>query len=617
MSTTRNQVAEIKRSIKRKSWFFGIGIDDYVEFPKLQNAVRDVDTVLDLMLEHYDVEMDTTIMLLNEEATEENIIDKFDFLATNLGPEDKLMIYYSGHGHLNTNTELGYWIPVDAKKGKSSRYVLNSTIRDYIKAIDAKHVLLISDSCFSGSLLTRSSASDVMYNQLDERASRWAICSGRHDEKVYDGKPGGHSPFAESILDALKLNKQGLFNVGKLADMVLEQTRMNYDQLPEGRPLYGVGDKGGQYIFRKKGNEAAWSPKSDKRVVPTTKDEAKVDTRSESKPKSKTKQRKQKSQISTSDSSSTMKMVLAGIAIFMVGMAAIFYFAFRGTGASDSPAFTFSHEMKNGNLTVTAGGGVAPYKIEIRKDGKLKLQQSLTQPGSTLINLNPVATRGAHQLVLTDATDKSISQDFDISMLGAASNSELSTEPTTNLTNSGSDKQVPYLTKDFNGLTWLRENLMEQSTGKGWYLHNDYKTAFMQGYGSLYDYEAAEKACQELGTGWRLPTTEDWLDMARAYGGMRTESAQSNMFIGNKELGEKLVMGGESGLDLILGGNYIISSSEFSPKTADKGITEGHYWTKGKRVFSIRNLGQGEIIPDMTKNAVSWPHAYSCRCVKD
>ena len=37
----------------------------------------------------------------------------------------------------------------------------------------------------------------------------------------------------------------------------MELTRFNYEeQLPEGNPLYGVGHKGGQYIFRLKENEA-------------------------------------------------------------------------------------------------------------------------------------------------------------------------------------------------------------------------------------------------------------------------------------------------------------------------------------------------------------------------
>ena len=241
--------------IAGKSWFFGIGINKYKEFPDLQNAVKDVVDIKNLLVEEYGLPKENVQLLFDEEATEENIIHRLDKLMEAVGPNDKLLIYYSGHGHLNKTSGTGFWIPSDAKKDKTSRYIRNSTIRDYINSINSRHTLLISDSCFSGSLFASGAnrSSSLAMTELEERPSRWAICSGRHDEEVYDGQPGANSPFAESILDALRYNKRAHFNVAKLADQVIEQTRANYEQLPEGNPLYGVGHKGGQYVFHKEG----------------------------------------------------------------------------------------------------------------------------------------------------------------------------------------------------------------------------------------------------------------------------------------------------------------------------------------------------------------------------
>ncbi|NIQ12704.1 MAG: hypothetical protein GWO23_24990, partial [Gammaproteobacteria bacterium] len=52
-------------------------------------------------------------------------------------------------------TNTGYWVPVDAKGHDHTTYLRNSTIRDELMLISsrARHTLLISDSCFSGSLL--------------------------------------------------------------------------------------------------------------------------------------------------------------------------------------------------------------------------------------------------------------------------------------------------------------------------------------------------------------------------------------------------------------------------------------------------------------------------------
>ena len=258
----------------QKSWFLGIGINAYAEFPKLLNAVKDIKEVKDILVEKYDVDEEHVLTLFDQDATKENIIDTLDDLGKRVEPSDKLFIYYSGHGHLNDHLGLGYWIPVDAQKNKAARYIPNSTIRDYVKGIKAKHILLVSDSCFSGSLFMQGQhRSSRAIKELDNLTSRWAICSGRHDEEVYDGDPGENSPFTKSFIDILKSNDQDHLNVGRIADRVIEQTASNYEQLPDGRPLFGVGHQGGQYIFKQKGTArsatAVAASASPKAISPT------------------------------------------------------------------------------------------------------------------------------------------------------------------------------------------------------------------------------------------------------------------------------------------------------------------------------------------------------------
>ena len=240
-----------------KSWFFGIGINSYEHFSNLNNAVKDVKDVLLLLQDQYHLDPQHVITLFDEEATRDNIIDKLDELVETVGADDRLLLYYSGHGSLRKTTNLAYWIPHDAKRQRTSGYIPNSTIRDYIKAINSLHTLLISDSCFSGSLFVRgASRSDEALDELEQRRSRWGISPGRHDEEVYDGEPGTNSPFATSILKVLERNRHDKLNVARLADQVVEMTRANYTQLPEGNPLFGVGHDGGQYVFRLVGSEA-------------------------------------------------------------------------------------------------------------------------------------------------------------------------------------------------------------------------------------------------------------------------------------------------------------------------------------------------------------------------
>ncbi|MCB9284604.1 MAG: Hsp70 family protein [Lewinellaceae bacterium] len=240
---------------KGRSWFLGIGISNYKEFPVLSNAVKDVEDVLSLLTSKYDVQADLATLLFNEKATREGIINQFDRLVENIEKDDKLIIYYSGHGHLDKN-DRGYWIPYDASRGSTANYVRNATILDFINDIKSLHTLLIVDSCFSGSLIMKNSSRSAF--SMDEREvlpSRCALCSGRHDQEVFDGVPGKNSPFAESILDILGRNEHTKINFSKIVDRVIEQTRRNYNQLPWGKSLYNVGDKGGEYFFYLKQDE--------------------------------------------------------------------------------------------------------------------------------------------------------------------------------------------------------------------------------------------------------------------------------------------------------------------------------------------------------------------------
>lgn len=236
-----------------KTYFIGIGISQYQYISKLPNAVKDVKDIFELLIEKYQFTNERSIFLFDEEATREKIILLFDELVQKTTEKDSILIYYSGHGHLNNKTKRGFWIPVNAKPNKSDQFIRNSTIRNYLEDIQSHHTLLISDSCFSGSIFVKGKIrSHHTMNELDSRKSRWAFCSGRHDEFVYDGPPGENSPFAKSILDVLKRNENKFLNTLKLVDEVTSLTSSKYRQLPEGNPIYDCGHEGGQFIFKDK-----------------------------------------------------------------------------------------------------------------------------------------------------------------------------------------------------------------------------------------------------------------------------------------------------------------------------------------------------------------------------
>lgn len=236
----------------RKNFLFIIGIDKYSsDHHDLENAVYDAERVRDILIDRYGFEL-IEGPLFNEHATRSNIIEALNRLTNLVTEEDNLIIYHAGHGVMNTQTGKGFWIPSDAGK-QVSGYIPNSTVKDAIESIKAKHIFLVSDSCFSGTFLsTRSSGTERHYDKLDEIKSRWVLTSGRL-EKVSDGEPGKGSPFANYFIKKLSENKNKYLSVGELVEFVSISTGSNSNQQPVGAHIENVGHEGGQLILTLKG----------------------------------------------------------------------------------------------------------------------------------------------------------------------------------------------------------------------------------------------------------------------------------------------------------------------------------------------------------------------------
>jgi hypothetical protein len=125
-----------------------IGIDNYKNLPKLKTAINDARGVTKILKDEYGFKVTTLI-----DPDRLDIIDAFDELQETLTDKDNLLIYYAGHGWLNQDVDRGYWLPVDAKPKRRSRWISNVTITDTLKGLSAKHVMVVADSCYSGTLV--------------------------------------------------------------------------------------------------------------------------------------------------------------------------------------------------------------------------------------------------------------------------------------------------------------------------------------------------------------------------------------------------------------------------------------------------------------------------------
>lgn len=233
-----------------KSYLLGIGINEYKHFTEIHNAVKDVNDLANLLFDKYDfVKESPSKLILNEEATREKIksaLHEFCNKAV-FKPEDRLLIYYSGHGFWDKGTETGSWVPIDGVLEKSFDFIQSYEIQNKVSSMPFRHILIISDSCFSSSLLVRGTKGDSgAFSDWAKLKSRYVFASGKG--LVLDGKRGGNSPFLKAVLKILRDNNDFL-NIASLADRVTKFVSFNNEQTAEASPLYKTGHEGGQFIF--------------------------------------------------------------------------------------------------------------------------------------------------------------------------------------------------------------------------------------------------------------------------------------------------------------------------------------------------------------------------------
>ncbi len=175
-------------------------------------------------------------------------------LRRKLTKRDNLVIYYAGHGWLDQAGDEGYWLPRNAEIDSTINWVSNSSVTTTLKAMDAKHVLVIADSCYSGKLARGIHAvqrtPSYLY-RLSQRKARSVISSGGLEPVTDSGGKGLHSVFASVFLDTLKENT-GIMDGSQLFYRLRRPVMLNSDQTPEYSDIRKAGHDGGEFLFLRK-----------------------------------------------------------------------------------------------------------------------------------------------------------------------------------------------------------------------------------------------------------------------------------------------------------------------------------------------------------------------------
>jgi uncharacterized caspase-like protein len=223
-----------------------IGNDDYRFMRKLQTARSDARAVAALLGDGYGFRIS-----LLENATRSEILGALAWMRRELGPRDNLLIYYAGHGWLDEEANEGFWLPVDAEPDNEANWIANADISRSLKAMQAKHVMVVADSCFSGKLLRSvqiTARSHGYLSRIARKRTRVALASGGLEPVDDSGGRNQHSPFASAFLEALEDN-QSVMEGTQLFERIRRPVMLDSDQTPEYADIRKAGHDGGDFLF--------------------------------------------------------------------------------------------------------------------------------------------------------------------------------------------------------------------------------------------------------------------------------------------------------------------------------------------------------------------------------
>ena len=253
VSSTRNvkQTSAAAPPVQGAPYFaLIIGNNNYKHLQKLATAINDAKDVERLLREKYGFQ---TKLLLDADR---NQITGALYEYRRALPEDSnFLIYYAGHGHHDYDADEAYWLPIDAVLDDNTNWVSADDITRDVRAMASRHILIISDSCYSG-YLTRDAGAGA--SSLDRAAylrkvvslkSRTLLSSGGDEPVADDGAPG-HSVFAHAFLESLGSMDEDVFSAAYLFENFLKpRVGGQSNQLPHYSEVRNSGDNLGDFVF--------------------------------------------------------------------------------------------------------------------------------------------------------------------------------------------------------------------------------------------------------------------------------------------------------------------------------------------------------------------------------
>ncbi len=231
-----------------------IANEKYTNMEPLTTPVRDANDIEKLLISRYGF----SVKVLTN-ATDDDIMRTLHEYSNTLTQEDNLLIYYAGRGSTPDGPpDRAYWLGVDADPQMRNTWLLAEHVSDKIRQIEAKRILLVTDSCFSSRRVQASTMSvgrglgPERFKLLAKFQSRYVLTSGANVPVYDDNGDRTHSLFAKFFMEILRQNNnvlRGEMLSYEMGHRVRERIENPERVTPTYSFLQGAGHKAGDFFF--------------------------------------------------------------------------------------------------------------------------------------------------------------------------------------------------------------------------------------------------------------------------------------------------------------------------------------------------------------------------------
>jgi len=209
----------------QRTWVFVVGIlqwqhkDLFDSFP--QKNRRDAQLVE--FFRQQGVPASQLVFLKDSQATTKRVETSFPAFLSRTGPDDLLILYYTGHGYKSEDEQTTYFATYDDSED-SVGWPTDSIVRDIEKYFKGSRALLTADTCFSGTLAQQT-------RQLGRRVSYATLASATSNHTSTE-----NWTFTEMLLAGLQgksfadINNDGEVTLSELAEDIKQDMAFAEDQ---------------------------------------------------------------------------------------------------------------------------------------------------------------------------------------------------------------------------------------------------------------------------------------------------------------------------------------------------------------------------------------------------